>query len=112
MTPPRAILSLLGAVLLAALSSPSHAQETDTHRLTLSTPALVSALPAVSNSLAALPPLRLSWSLAGNPVSALSEPPPPDTVEFLLPSSSLWLGCTLPTETTPPRPSLFYRHTF
>lgn len=103
-------LILAAALLLAVL--PTVAQETDAHKVTLSTPALASALPAVSNSLSSLPPLRLSWSLAGNPVSALSEPPPPDTVEFLLPSSSLWLGCTLPTDTEPPRPSLFFRRSF
>ncbi len=104
-------LALLAAALLLAVR-PATAQESDTHNVTIATPAIASAIPAVSNSLSSLPPLRLSWSLTGNPVSALSEPPPPDTVEFLLPSSSLWLGCTLPTETTPPRPSLFFRRTF
>ena len=101
----------LAAVLLLA-PRPAAAQETGTHTVALTTPTLASALPAVSNSLSALPPMRLSWSLAGNPVSALAEPPPPDGVEFLIPSSSLWLGCTLPTDTAPPRPSLFFRRTF
>ena len=109
MNTPRAICLLLGAAALLLAPRPAPAQETDAHRLTLSTPTLVSALPAVSNSLSALPPLRLSWSLAGNPVSALSEPPPPDAVEGLPPSSSLGRGCTLPTDTAPARPSLFFR---